>query len=635
MRSSHISALTGTLLIAVAGSLQAQTAGDGSSPVTYTGTTRIFGQSANRQGINQGLPASFGRWELNSLLTVYGIPISITGLLTSEQAYSDQQMNYFSVGLSQGDLQMLIRSKIDEKIGEFEAWKGKMEKEGMDALRDSLSRFAPEKLNDVADLPSLDKLKELASLKESDLQDRLGELKSMGIASVTQSITSLFPTLAVGTAFPIYSSLVLEGSPVTGVDVEFTPGKFYTAFTAGKILSSTPGLASYQSFLSQFAYDRTLTAGRLGYGRKDDTHLFLTALYAHDKGGSPYPDSIAPPHQPQENLVVGTEGQLLLFDDRLALRGEVAMSALDNDAGAVGMDSTSDVPSWMRNVFGVSSSSAYDYAYMFAGGYSFAETGTIITLLTKRVGPAYNSLGVPFIRNDYRRHEAKVEQGFVQRQLTVAGYYRREEDNLGDEKSSGTKTDAFGASLAMNFRNLPYLRLSYAPLTQQSGALAESLKIENKVTVATAMTGYTFRTGGGLVSSSNLAVVYQEGKTKDGLGAYISRNATFSQFFTFAVPLSLTLAVGSSITSIEAATTTVITTDLSAGYAFGEWSTTLGGSLSRDGVTRNSVFLAASGPLGKIAGLTLQLERSNVDDPYYTGANFNETVFRMTLTRSW
>jgi hypothetical protein len=401
-----------------AGSLPAQ--------VTYSGSTRVFGQAASRQGVNQGLPASFARWELNSLLTVYGVPISITGLLTSEQAYSDQQMNYFSVGLSQGDLQSLLRSKIDEKIGEFEAWKGKMEKDGMEALRDSLSRFAPGKLKDVADLPSLDKLKELSSLKESDLQDRLGELKSMGIASVTQSITSLFPTLALGTAFPIYSPLILEGSPVTGVDVEFTPGRFYTAFTAGKILSSTPGLASYQSFLSQFAYDRTLTAGRLGYGRKDDTHLFLTALYAHDKGGSPYPDSIAPPHQLQNNLVLGTEGQLLLFDDRLALHAEAALSALEGDAGAVGMDTTTDVPSWMSNIFGVSPSSAYDYAYTFAGGYSLVESGTIISLMTKRVGPAYNSLGVPFMRNDYRQHEVKLEQGFVQRQLTVAGYFRRQ-----------------------------------------------------------------------------------------------------------------------------------------------------------------------------------------------------------------
>ena len=258
MKSLSLSALTGTLLVAIAGSLPAQ--------VTYTGSTRVFGQAANRQGVNQGLPPSFARWELNSLLTVYGVPISITGLLTSEQAYSDQQMNYFSIGLSQGDLQMLLRSKIDEKIGEFEAWKAKMEADGMDALRDSLSRYAPEKLKDVADLPSLDKLKELSSLKESDLQDRLGELQSMGIASVTQSITSLFPTLAVGTAFPLYSSLILEGSPVTGVDVEFTPGKFYTAFTAGKILTSTPGIASYQSFLSEFAYDRTSQVGRLVRG---------------------------------------------------------------------------------------------------------------------------------------------------------------------------------------------------------------------------------------------------------------------------------------------------------------------------------------------------------------------------------
>ena len=486
----------------------------------------------------------------------------------------------------------------------------------------------------MGDLPSLDKLKELQSLKDSDLQDRLGELQSIGIASVTQKITSLFPTLALGTSFPLYSPLVLDGSPVTGVDVEFTPGNFYTAFTAGKILSASPALGSLQSFLTNFAYDRTLTAGRVGMGRKDDTHLFLTVLYAHDKGGSPLPDSVARAHRQQENLVVGTEGQLLLFDDRLALSAEVALSALDGDAGGVGADS-SGLPSWMTSIFGMSSSSVYDYAYAIGAGYNFTESGTKVSAMTKRVGPAYSSLGVPFLRTDYTRHEGRIEQGFLQRQITVSGYYRRDEDNLSGAKISGTTTSAFGAGLAVNMRNLPYLRLNYAPLTQQSGAVAESLKIETEMTVASAMTGYTFSSAGGFVSSSNLSLVYQEGKTKGGAGAYVARNVTFSQFLSFAFPLSVTVAVGSNVTSIEGVATAVITTDLSASYSMGAWSATLGGALARDAVQRNTVFASVSGPLWNIAGLTCALERSSLDDPVYSGTSFDETVFRVTVSRGW
>ena len=146
MRSICFLVLTGALFCASSSSLMAQAAGGGSSPFTFTGNTRVYGQASNRQGLNQALPASFVRWELSSLLTAFGIPISMNALVTSEQANTDQQMNYFNIGLSQADLQGMLRSKIDEKVTDLEAWKEKVQQEGLDALRDSIARVAPEKL---------------------------------------------------------------------------------------------------------------------------------------------------------------------------------------------------------------------------------------------------------------------------------------------------------------------------------------------------------------------------------------------------------------------------------------------------------------------------------------------------------
>ena len=47
-------------------------------------------------------------------------------------------------------------------------------------------------------------------------------------------VLSYFSKLGIGTCNPYYSSLTLSGVAVTGVDLEFTPGIFYLAFTGGR-----------------------------------------------------------------------------------------------------------------------------------------------------------------------------------------------------------------------------------------------------------------------------------------------------------------------------------------------------------------------------------------------------------------
>ena len=606
-----------------------------SSQIQFNGSTRLWGQTSNRQGLYQSLPPSFLRWDLSSILSIYGIPISINALVTSEQNSSDQKINYFNVGLSQADLQQQIRLRLAQKVSELQELAQQKVQQGIEALTDSLRAYSPEKLKELLQIDDIEKLRELQNLKPSDLERRMREVVNMGITTASAGIASLFPTLAVGTIFPQYSSLTLDGVPVTGLGVEFTPGPFYFAFTTGAILEATPGFGSLTSLLTTSAFDRRLTAGRFGLGSKDDTHLYFTGVYGRDDAGSLTRDFIDQRITPKANYVLGTEGKLLLFDDRLSFDGEGAFSLVTDDVEGAEL-SDSGIPSWIQKVFKPNITSSYDYAFSFQGAYAMSENGTTLSALVRRVGPGYTSMGAPYLRKDILRYEGKLEQKLFNRQASLSAYYRRDRDNLIPWKASQTTVSALGVQVALNLRNMPYVRFSYAPLSQQNQSVTDSLKIENSISILSAMTGYTFRTDAGLISSTNLSYVAQSGKTTTTGGDYTNSNVMLNQSFAFDFPLSVSFVGGLTSTRIDTNTTHLLNLDFSGTYtALEVWQNTFGVSITRDAVKRTCLYFNSSVSLGQIAALTLAFEKTAFDDPADAANNYNETVFRFMISRSW
>jgi hypothetical protein len=605
------------------------------SPIQFSGSTRLWGQSSNRQGLYQSMPPSFVRWDLSSLLSVYGIPISMNALVTSEQKYADQRLNYFSIGLSQADLQQQIRMRIMQKVNDLQELARQKVQQGIEALTDSLRTYSPEKLKDLLQIDNIDKLRELQNLKPSDLERRMHEVVDMGLASATSGIASLFPTLAIGTTFPQYSSLTLGGIPVTGIDAEFTPGLFYFAFTTGAVLEASPGIGSLTALMTRSAFDRRITAGRFGLGSKDDTHLYFTGLIGRDDAESLTRDSIDRRITPKANTVLGAEGKLLLFDDQLTFQGEGAISLMTDDVEGAEL-SDSGIPSWVQKMFKPNVTSSYDYAFSFQGAYAVSENGTTLSALVSRVGPGYMSMGAPYLRKDILRYEGKLEQKLFNRQASVSAYYRRDKDDLISWKQSQTTVSALGVQMAMNFRNLPYLRFSYAPLSQQNQSIADSLRIENSISILSAMSGYTFRTDGGLISSTNLSFISQGGKTTTSGGDYSNTNLMVNQSIGFDFPLSFSLMGGLATTRIDTTTTRLVNIDFSGTYTAMEvWQNTFGVSFTRDAVKRTSFFFNTSVPLGQIATVTAAVEKTAFDDPLTPSNNYNELMFRFMLSRSW
>ena len=74
------------------------------------------------------------------------------------------------------------------------------------------------------------------SLAESPNLLKSGEEKAKGMAmSKFGRFLSIFTTLEIGKCRPNYSELTLKGIAVSGVNIEMNPGLFYAAFSMGKV----------------------------------------------------------------------------------------------------------------------------------------------------------------------------------------------------------------------------------------------------------------------------------------------------------------------------------------------------------------------------------------------------------------
>lgn len=601
------------------------------SPIQFTGTTRLMGQFSNRQGTDQGLPPSFGRWDLNSIVNVYGVPVSVNALFSTEQRGAIQNINYFNIGLSRSDLTDMIRRKIDDRIGGLESLREKVQNLSPDAVADSVKRIAGSALGTDPDA-AIQTLQELRNLKDADLSKRMQELQSFGLASAVQSFTSVLQTFSLGVTFPTYSRLTLDGVPVTGLNVEVTPGSLYFAITGGIAEQATPSLSTINSFSAFGSFRRAIAATRMGWGGKDDTHVYVTGLYGSDDEGSLTRDSLNSVIAPQKNFVLGADGRLLLLDDRLDLSAEFALSALTADVQAQG-PSDASIPGFMGNVVGANMTTSGDNAYNIQAAYSILETSTKLSGFVRRVGAGYTSMGVPYLRQDNMRYEAKVEQSFLQRQLSVGAFYRRDEDDLSNTKGTETTVNSFGADLGLNFRNLPYLRLSYAPLSQVSQIMRDSLKIQNDILVASVLAGYTYRGSGGFYGSTALTFIYNEGKSDMQGGAYISRNGMFMQTVGFKIPLVISFNAALINSRFAGQETKIVNTDLGVSYTFFDtWQNSAGVSLSRNDVRRTGVYLRSVAPLWKMATLEASVEYNSYEDPTL---DYREVLGRVTLAQSW
>jgi hypothetical protein len=638
-----------------------------SSPFIFSGTSRMEGQNSSRLGTGQEPPQDYWRWELVPTVTTYGVPFSLSVLLSSQQ--SDVRQNINSIGLFlnpqmyQGILQDQVSAQIDQltesdQVKQVQALKETYSLENITgaALSDSMKAHAPEGLKDSlpAMMDKYNQLKKLETIRNEGVASHLDDLKSMGMMSGAEKFFSYFPTLAVGVTYPNYTPLTLTGVPVTGADVEFVPGDFYLAVTGGQTQKAV--VRDTQSI----AYQNTLWAGAIGIGKRNDTHFHVTALYARDDATSVLQDTTLADSNllfrsgPKANYLLGADLKIIA-DPHFSVDAEIVGSMLTSDTK--GADVTNnDIPSWVRKLVDPKISSFVDYAYILHTGITIPESGSKLSGMLRRVGPGFYSLGSPNLRNDNFRYEGKFDQSFAKRQVTVGTFIRNEHDNLIPWKQMTTSISSYGVSLGLNLRKLPYLRLSYSPYFQSSeitdSALmatpgSDSLRFENKTSLISIVAGYSFAIEK-LVTSTNISFSKQDTKTRYGLGDFSSTNWSLNEIVNFPFPLSLSGTLG----LIEPHATpdtanAIISIDLSGSYtAYDVWTNTVGFTIAKQAGVDNKTgfYISTSFPLWKAGTLDIRAEKNiyTNNNPYpdalpgtFQNPNYNEFILRAVLTKSW
>ncbi len=441
-------------------------------------------------------------------------------------------------------------------------------------------------------------------------------------------VLSYFSRLGIGTCYPIYSPLTLSGVPVTGADIELTPGIFYFAFTWGRTQKAIQGTTTRAP-----TYAQNLISGKIGLGKKESSHFYLTILHARDDENSISPDTSFNV-TPQENYLVGAEANLSLFEKRFRLEGELAVSMLTRDVQSAELD-VSAIPSWLVNLVKPKISSSIDYAYSVKSSLHLSNTK--LSGAVKMVGPGFYSLGVPYLRNDELTYEARVEQRLWKRRVSLASYFRRGRDNLIPWKRSTTISTAYGINVGLRFRKLPYLQLNYAPYFRSNDYDVDSLKIDNKTSLFSVVTGYNHQFGE-INISTNFYFSLQDSKTKLGLSDYSNQNFSLNEAISFRFPLTLSSSISLNKTNYSGKTSQILSFDLNGSYrAFKKWQNTFGLRLSnQEGQDKKTGFyLISSFPVWKIGDVNLRAEQNFFRDSEVPTKDYDEFILSVTISRRW
>ena len=433
---------------------------------------------------------------------------------------------------------------------------------------------------------------------------------------------SYFNSFGIGVNYPSYTPLTMQGAPVSGLSFEFNPGWFYIA----------TALQQNQRPIINSAFRRDLYAGRIGVGKKDDSHFFFTGIYSKDQANSITVDSLNRTLTPNTNYVLGIDSRLNLFEDKLTLEGEVSGAMLTRDNRDPDLINE-DIPQFVRNIFQPKISSQVDYAYSLKSTFNNSESNTRVTAGVKMIGPGYKTHGNPSLRNDRFEVEGKVDQKFHQRQISVVASMKYYRDNLINSKLFTTSTIAPGIQLGLRFKNYPSLNLSYNPNFLRNDATDPLKKIDFKNHLFTAATGYNFKFSE-INLSSNLFYMFNKAKSLDTLSGYTVNSFNINENFSFKFPLTIGFGFGMTFMNFLNDKNQITNLDGSVGYTFFEqWNNTLGitYSIEKDNNNKTGFYLNSSYGFTENVFIDLRIERNIYSDLILSSNDFNELLARTSL----
>ncbi len=329
-----------------------------------------------------------------------------------------------------------------------------------------------------------------------DVKGLKSKLSSLGKLSRAERYAMSVNNFFVGTGFPQYSMFTLQGQPVNGVSAEIEPGNFYASATYGSL--KRPVISSD---IIRSSYERKITAGGVGMGNINKNYFRLYFLNSKDDPSSlPSTDIASAYYRPQSNQVISVSGAYEFIKDKLSLNAELAGSQFNRDIDApdysdIFLDTVPAVypgnsQQWLLNIFQqkqINLFSATDYAYNIGLHSHLASGRTNINTSIKRVGPYYESFGLPFLYKDMKTYELQFEQSLLKNIVNITLGSNYSHNKLPRSSAFASSLINGNANLIIRIPKMPYFNISYKPLS----LINDSMSYGNNI--FSASSGYSYK----------------------------------------------------------------------------------------------------------------------------------------------
>ena len=265
------------------------------------------------------------------------------------------------------------------------------------------------------------------------------------------------------------SPFTVSGISIRGGGIEIAPSwmRFMVIYGQTQRAVNDPRAMTY-------AFKRMLLGAKLGFGNHNKTFFELNFVKAIDDSNSVnLPDDSTKIH-PQENMVLGANGQLVLFGNHLRISGEGAASVYTLNLRSDKVDKDQiDIPNWVDKFYTIRLTTRLDYAYR---GQIRVSTRRFRGVAGYQwIGPGFTSLGLPYTMNDRERYNGNAFIQVLPRKVTLRGMFSYSHDNLDNQKVKTLKHLNYMAGLTVRPVQPVTLNLIYSKNKLQNETNLDSL----------------------------------------------------------------------------------------------------------------------------------------------------------------
>jgi hypothetical protein len=549
-------------------------------------------EAANKPGVYSELLKTYARLDLLPHISLFGVPFGANIFYTTDNSSDRQNMNNFAFEFDPNNLKEVVNYIVKKKMRNMQ-----------DEIERRVSKNGKE------------------SRETIESQTRESVMKKL---SYPLRLFSQFSNLGVGDNYPQYTDYTLSGVEVSGLNLEFNPGKFFFAFTG----------PSNNRAVENTTFKRNLYSGRLGIGKYNGTHFYLTGMFARDDYSSIQVESDNIYLTPQENQLLGAEGMLSHLNDKLNISGEIAVSLFTEDTQAANAV-INKIPKWIRKLVKTKVSSSLDFFYQLKTSYDLIETQTRLEAKMKMVGPGYISLGSPGKPNDLMEYEFSIDQKLMNDQISANISYCTDRDNLlAGFKSNTTYNSMLNININADFRNFPSIAINYYPAFMSNNASESIDKLNTINQNLSVIASYPVKI---LRETNNLSLQfgwnsirnYKEINNSYNWNLSLTNEITFKNNLFFSGTFGLIKSVGFD-------TLNIYTLIMNSGITmFDVLKNSMGFSITAtQGKNQNLIFYINSNVVFlKYFTLVARLEKSMFYDYEYPDfSNTNDLIFRSTLS---